>query len=141
MLEAQCKNPVHIFLPLTTAFLDGGGCLGCPGAYTFGTASLGPRQSYAPMAGKPAPSSHEPPRQWNQVPVTLIYQWELSTATVPLHSLHVMYLCTGMYCFETNKKYCGKHFVIFVSKLVKCNYLIGNKIPVGCYHTNCFIVS
>ena len=22
-----------------------------------------PRQSYAPMAGKPAPSSHEPPRQ------------------------------------------------------------------------------
>ena len=35
-----------------------------------------PRQSYAPMAGKPAPSSHEPPRQWNQVPVTLIYQWK-----------------------------------------------------------------
>ena len=31
-----------------------------------------PRQSYAPMAGKPAPSSHEPPRQWNQAPVTLI---------------------------------------------------------------------
>ena len=35
-----------------------------------------PRQSYAPMAGKPTPSSHEPPRQWNQVPVTLIYQWK-----------------------------------------------------------------
>ena len=34
-----------------------------------------PRQSYAPMAGKPAPSSHEPPRQWNQAPTTLIYQW------------------------------------------------------------------
>ena len=34
-----------------------------------------PRQSYAPMAGKPALSSHEPPRQWNQAPVTLIYQW------------------------------------------------------------------
>ena len=31
-----------------------------------------PRQSYAPMAGKPAPSSHEPPHQWNQAPVTLI---------------------------------------------------------------------
>ena len=26
-------------------------------------AGLNPRQSYAPMAGKPAPSSHEPPRQ------------------------------------------------------------------------------
>ena len=35
-----------------------------------------PRQSYAPMAGKPAPSSHEPTRQWNQVPVTLICQWK-----------------------------------------------------------------
>ena len=33
-----------------------------------------PRQSYASMAGKPAPSSHEPPRQRNQAPVTLIYQ-------------------------------------------------------------------
>ena len=76
MLEARCKNPVPIFLPLTNALLGGGGCPGCPGAYTFGTASLGPRQSYAPMAGKPAPLSHEPPRQWNQVPVTLIYQWK-----------------------------------------------------------------
>ena len=28
------------------------------------------------MVGKPAPSSHEPPRQWNQAPVTLIYQWK-----------------------------------------------------------------
>ena len=35
-----------------------------------------PRQSYAPMAGKPGPSSHEPPRQWNQAPVTLIQQWK-----------------------------------------------------------------
>ena len=35
-----------------------------------------PRQNYAPMAGKPAPSSHEPPRQWNQLPVTQIYQWK-----------------------------------------------------------------
>ena len=35
-----------------------------------------PRQSYAPMAGKPALSSHEPPRQWNQLPVTLFYQWK-----------------------------------------------------------------
>ena len=31
-----------------------------------------PRQSYAPMTGKPAPSSHEPPSQWNQAPTTLI---------------------------------------------------------------------
>ena len=35
-----------------------------------------PRQSYASMAGKPMPSSHEPPHQWNQAPVTLIYQWK-----------------------------------------------------------------
>ena len=28
------------------------------------------------MAGKPAPSSHEPPCQWSQAPVTLIYQWK-----------------------------------------------------------------
>ena len=35
-----------------------------------------PGQSYAPMAGKPAPSSHEPTRQWNQAPATLIYQWK-----------------------------------------------------------------
>ena len=34
-----------------------------------------PRQSYTPMAGKPAPSNHEPPRQLlNQAPVTLIYR-------------------------------------------------------------------
>ena len=36
-----------------------------------------PRQSYAPMAGKPTPSSREPPCQWNQAPVTLIYQWKI----------------------------------------------------------------
>ena len=35
-----------------------------------------PRQSYAPMAGKPMPSSHEPPHQWNQAPVTLSCQRE-----------------------------------------------------------------
>ena len=28
------------------------------------------------MAGKPAPSSREPPRQSSQAPVTLIYQWK-----------------------------------------------------------------
>ena len=33
-------------------------------------AQLFPRQSYASMAGKPTPSSHKSPRQWNQVPVT-----------------------------------------------------------------------
>ena len=31
--------------------------------------------SYIPMAGKPAPSSHEPAQQWKQAPVTLINQW------------------------------------------------------------------
>ena len=30
-------------------------------------------ESHTPMAEKPMPSSHEPPRQWNQAPVTLIY--------------------------------------------------------------------
>ena len=35
-----------------------------------------PRKSYAPMAGKPALSSREPPRQSSQAPVTLIYQWK-----------------------------------------------------------------
>ena len=39
-------------------------------------AQLAPRQSYASMAGKPAPSSHKSPRQWNQVSVTLICQWK-----------------------------------------------------------------
>ena len=33
------------------------------------------RPSYAPVAGKPAPSSHDPPQQWHQAPVTLINQW------------------------------------------------------------------
>ena len=28
------------------------------------------------MASKPAPSSHELQRQWNQAPVTRIYQWK-----------------------------------------------------------------
>ena len=41
-----------------------------------GLSPSAPRRSYAPMDGKPAPSSHEPPRQWNQAPVTLIYQWK-----------------------------------------------------------------
>ena len=35
-----------------------------------------PRQSYAPIAGKPVPSSHEPSCQWNQAPVMQIYQWK-----------------------------------------------------------------
>ena len=35
-----------------------------------------PRQSYALMAGKPTPFSHEYTSQWNQAPVTLIYQWK-----------------------------------------------------------------
>ena len=34
------------------------------------------RQSYTPMVGKPVPSNYEPPHQWNQAPVTLIYQWK-----------------------------------------------------------------
>ena len=35
------------------------------------------RQSYAPMAGKPSPSNHELPHQWNQATVTLIYRWKI----------------------------------------------------------------
>ena len=33
-------------------------------------------KSYAPMAGKPVPSSHDPPCQQTQAPVTLIYPWK-----------------------------------------------------------------
>ena len=40
------------------------------------SAQPAPRQSYVSMAGKPMSSSHEPPCQWNQAPVTLIYQWK-----------------------------------------------------------------
>ena len=32
------------------------------------------RQCYALMAGKLPPCSHEPPHQWNQAPVPMIYQ-------------------------------------------------------------------
>ena len=32
------------------------------------------KQCYALMAGKLKPSSHEPPHQWNQAPVTMIYK-------------------------------------------------------------------
>ena len=35
-----------------------------------------PKQSYSPMAGKPELSSLELQHQWNQAPVTLIYQWK-----------------------------------------------------------------
>ena len=59
---------------LTTASLSGGRCPGCPGASTL--AKPAPTQTYAPVAGKPAPSSHEPPCQCNQAPVRLIYQWK-----------------------------------------------------------------
>ena len=31
---------------------------------------------YPFMAGKLLPTSLEPPRQWNQAPVTMIYQWK-----------------------------------------------------------------
>ena len=51
-----------------TALQSVGACLECPEASTFGK----DRQSYAFMAGKPAPSSHESPGKWNQEPVTLI---------------------------------------------------------------------
>ena len=51
-----------------TALQSVGACLECPEASTFGK----DRQSYAFMAGKRAPSSHESPGKWNQEPVTLI---------------------------------------------------------------------
>ena len=34
------------------------------------------KQSYSPMASRPELSSLELPHQWNQAPVTLIYQWK-----------------------------------------------------------------
>jgi len=30
-----------------------------------------------PIAGKLTPSSHDPPHQWNQAPVTMIYQGKI----------------------------------------------------------------
>ena len=45
------------------------------GFFFWQSLSLDKLESYA-MASKPAPSSHELPLQWNQAPVTLIYQWK-----------------------------------------------------------------
>ena len=53
------KSRLKLFEQLTTASLSGGGCLGCPGLPLLAQAA--PGQSYVPMAGKPKPSSHEPP--------------------------------------------------------------------------------
>ena len=64
----------HFSKKLTTASLaemGGGDVQGVPPM-----AQPAPRQSYTPMAGKPTPSTHEPPQQWNQAPVTMIYQWK-----------------------------------------------------------------
>lgn len=75
----------------TTALQSVGACLECPEASTFGK----DRQSYAFMAGKPAPSSRESPGKWNQEPVTLIIEGGVGkkpnlvhprlTALAPLH--------------------------------------------------------
>ena len=73
-LGSDTSSVFRLCSSLTTASLSGGRCPGCPGASTL--AKPAPTQSYAPMAGKPAPSSHEPPCQCNQAPVTLIYQWK-----------------------------------------------------------------
>ena len=67
------ENPQEIE-HVNNCVASGGGCPGCRGASTL--AQPAPRQSCAPMAGKPVPSSHEPPHQWNQAPVTLIQQWK-----------------------------------------------------------------
>ena len=75
---------------LTTASLSGGGCPGCPGASTL--AQPAPRQSYAPMAGKPAPSNHEPPRQAEgtseQKPSSERRGSWLGEAWAPIHQTH-----------------------------------------------------
>ena len=72
MLGAHATLPISI-IHVNNCIASGGGCLGSPGASTYGTAA---RQSYTPMASKPVPSSQEPACQWNQAPVTLIYQWK-----------------------------------------------------------------
>ena len=45
------------------------------GFFFWQSLSLDKLESYA-MASKPAPSIRELPLQWNQAPVTPIYQWK-----------------------------------------------------------------
>ena len=52
---------IYIYIFLITASLSGGGCPGCPGASTFGTAS--PKTELRPHGRQTHDSSHEPPRQ------------------------------------------------------------------------------
>ena len=59
---------------LTTALLSGVGARDVQGLHLL--AHPTPRQIYAPIASKPAPSNREPPCQWKQAPVKQIYQWK-----------------------------------------------------------------
>ena len=44
------------------------------GFFFWQSLSLDKLELYA-MASKPTPANHELPLQWNQAPVTMIYQW------------------------------------------------------------------
>ena len=56
-----CLQPIKIAVPRQLRRLVEVGARDVQGLPPL--AQPAPRQSYAPMAGKPAPSSHEPPRQ------------------------------------------------------------------------------
>ena len=55
------------------------------------------------MAGKPASSSHEPPRQWEEAPVILIYQWKnIREGRVGVHCKYtILRLNEASGCLET----------------------------------------
>ena len=61
------------------------------------------RQSYAPIAGKTSPFSHEPPRQWNQATVTVIYQWKNKASSLQENAvLSTWRWCSTADCNEPN---------------------------------------
>ena len=61
------------------------------------------RQSYAPIPGKTSPSSHEPPGQWNQATVTVIYQWKNKASSLQENAvLSTWRWCSTADCNEPN---------------------------------------
>ena len=61
-------------------------------------------KSYALMAGKPVPSSHELPCQQTQAPVTLIYQWQSEREGVV-----GKYMIQRLNEVSDSRKWCAKH--------------------------------